>query len=72
MNPMERIARSQLKIIDFNQSRIFELDDSPFIRRKHRLSQVESMTEEQVWQNMIAQQGLSPSPFLLESDVGSF
>ena len=29
-NPMEHIMESKLKIIDFNHSRMFNLDDSPF------------------------------------------
>jgi len=29
-NPMKRVTGSQIKIIDFNHSRMFNLDDSPF------------------------------------------
>lgn len=48
-NPMEHIARAQLKIIDFNHSRMFNLDDSPFRIRKRRRTVREDMTDDDVW-----------------------
>ena len=48
-NPMEHIARAQLKIIDFNHSRMFNLDDSPFRIRKRRRTTREDMTDDDVW-----------------------
>ena len=52
-NPMEKITKSQLKIIDFNHSRMFTLDDSPFIRRKEKINERKSLTEDELWQEMI-------------------
>lgn len=54
---MEKITKAQIKIIDFNHSRMFTLDDSPFIRRKAAFKKA-SFTEEDIWQEMIEQ----PSP----------
>jgi len=46
-NPMEHIMESQLKIIDFNHSRMFNLDDSPFrVRQSRRLQAKRQMTDE--------------------------
>jgi len=59
-DPMNHIKESQLKIIDFNHSRMFCLDDSPFRIRKRRRSTNANMTEMQVWQEMIE----LPSPML--------
>lgn len=53
-NPMDKITKSQIKIIDFNHSRMFTLDDSPFIRRKETFSKrKKSLTEDELWQQMI-------------------
>ena len=48
-NPMEQITRSHLKIIDFNHSRMFNLDDSPFRIRQRRRTIREDQTDEDVW-----------------------
>ena len=48
-NPMGHIMESQLKIIDFNHSRMFNLDDSPFrVRQRHarRMKEKEDMTDD--------------------------
>ena len=49
---MEHITKAQLKIIDFNHSRMFNLDDSPFRVRKRRRTLREDITDEEVWQEM--------------------
>lgn len=46
---MDHIKQAQLKIIDFNASKIFNLDDSPIKTRQRNLKLDKKMTEEQVW-----------------------
>ena len=48
-NPMDHIKQAQLKIIDFNASKMFNLDDSPIKTRQRNLKLDKKMTEEQVW-----------------------
>ena len=49
---MEHIMESQLKIIDFNHSRMFNLDDSPFrVRYSSRFMESKvKLSDEQMWQ----------------------
>lgn len=48
------LATAQVKIIDFNHSRLFNIDDSPFRIRKRTKHPLNSSgkTEEQVWKAM--------------------
>ena len=49
---MNHISKCELKIIDFNHSRMFNLDDSPFrVRQRTRILR-DKMTEDEVWQEM--------------------
>lgn len=45
-NPMDHIKNAHLKIIDFNHSRMFNLDDSPIKIRQRNLRLSDTMTEE--------------------------
>lgn len=49
---MAQIVKAQLKIIDFNHSRMFNLDDSPFRIRQRRRTLRQDITDEEVWQEM--------------------
>ena len=52
-NPMDHVMNAQLKIIDFNHSRMFRLNDSPFsIRKRRRALGTTNQTEEEFWTEM--------------------
>ena len=49
---MDQVMNAQLKIIDFNHSRMFKLEDSPYKIRKRCQDLRIDVTEEEVWQEM--------------------
>lgn len=66
-NPLDHIKESQLKIIDFNVSRMFNLDDSPFRIRKRQRTQSKEITDEQMWKEMSE----LPSPLIFRGGNNS-
>lgn len=51
-NPMARVTGCQLKIIDFNHSRMFNLDDSPIRIRRTRSNIQSDLTDSEAWRKI--------------------
>lgn len=50
---MASLQGCQLKVIDFNHSRMFTLDDSPIrVRRLRAFSKEDELTEQEKWQRI--------------------
>ena len=49
---MDHVKNAQIKIIDFNHSRMFKLDDSPYLIRRRYCELRTDVTEDEVWQEM--------------------
>jgi len=49
---MEQISHCQLKVIDFNHARMFQLEDSPFRLHHKRKNLPENLTDCQIWKEM--------------------